>query len=97
MKASRICTALVVSVAILLAASHLWADGSGKSDVSKASTKEVRAMLGNPDVIIIDVRSEWDWLKSTTKIRGAIREEPALVDKWSTKYPKDKKIILYCA
>jgi hypothetical protein len=96
MKLSRVYAVLVV-FAVVFAATLLWAAEPGKNDVPKKSTKEVLAMLGNPNVVIIDVRAEWDWAKSKTKIKGAVREEPALVDKWAVKYAREKIIILYCA
>jgi predicted sulfurtransferase len=96
MKARRIFQVFVICVAVLMAGA-LWAAGSGSNDVPKVSTKEVRGLLDNGNAVIIDVRSEWDWAKSKVKIRGAVREEPAQVDKWAAKYAKDKRIILYCA
>ncbi len=54
-------------------------------------------MLGKPDVIIIDVRTNYDWDKSKEKIKGAVREEGTKFNSWMKKYPKDKTIVLYCA
>ena len=75
----------------------LWAAGGGVADVPKISTSQLRTMLGNTDVVIIDVRATHDWEGDTTKIKGAVREEPAQVAQWAAKYAKDKTIILYCA
>ena len=52
---------------------------------------------GKPDVIIIDVRTNYDWDKSKVKIKGAAREEGMKFGSWMNKYPKDKTIVLYCA
>ena len=54
-------------------------------------------MLGNPDLIILDVRSGMDWTDSDLKIKGAIREEPDDIKSWANKYPKNKTLVLYCA
>jgi hypothetical protein len=67
------------------------------ADVPKMSKEELQAILGNPDVIVIDVRSPGDWAPSNTKIKGAIREDPPKVSSWMEKYPKDKALIFYCS
>jgi hypothetical protein len=56
-----------------------------------------KARLGQPDVIVIDVRAATDWLLTREKIKGAVRENPKDFDKWHEKYPKGKTIVLYCA
>jgi rhodanese-related sulfurtransferase len=62
------------------------------------SKEDLKAMLGKPDVIIIDVRQPVDLAKSTMMIKGAVREDPKQeVKAWVDKYPKDKTIVLYCA
>ena len=66
------------------------------SDVPKISKEELNAMLNNPDLIIIDVRREYDWKSSSLKIRGAVWEDFLDVDTWAQKYPKNKTIVLYC-
>ena len=58
---------------------------------------QLKASLGNPGVVIIDVRSYTDWLFSSEKVKGAIRENYRDFEEWSAKYPKDKTIVLYCA
>jgi hypothetical protein len=67
------------------------------ADVPKMSKEELLAKLGNPDVIVIDVRSPGDWAPSNTKIKGAIREDPPNVSSWMEKYPKDKTLVFYCS
>lgn len=54
-------------------------------------------MLGKPDVVIIDVRTNYDWDNSKVKIPGAVKEEGMKFASWMSKYPKDKTIVLYCA
>ena len=65
-------------------------------DVPKITKEELRSMLGNPDLVIIDVRIERDWKSSPLKIKGAVWEDFMDVEKWAQKYPKDKTIVLYC-
>ena len=65
------------------------------ADVPKMSKEALQAKLGNPDVIVIDVRSPGDWAPSNTKIKGAIREDPPKVSSWMEKYPKDKTMVFF--
>jgi hypothetical protein len=67
------------------------------ADVPRMTKDELKAMLGNPDLVIIDVRLGRDWTDSDSKIKGAIREDPKSVKSWAEKYSKDKTIVLYCA
>ena len=65
--------------------------------VTMVSIDELRSMLDNPDLTIIDVRYDKDWEKSDMKIKGAVREDYMRVETWADRYPKDKLIVLYCA
>ena len=67
------------------------------ADAPRMTKDELKALLGNPDVILLDVRSGSDWKDSDLKIQGAIREEPEQINSWSKKYSKEKIIVLYCA
>jgi rhodanese-related sulfurtransferase len=52
-------------------------------------------MLGQPGVVLLDVRPEAQWRVSEMKLPGAVHEDPAKVQSWAHKYPKDAKIVLY--
>ena len=67
------------------------------NDVPRITKERLKEMLGNPEVIIIDVRANADWNGSNQKIKGAIREDPRKLNTWEDKYQKDKTLILYCA
>lgn len=66
-------------------------------EVPRMTKEELKEMLGKPDVVVVDVRAGSDWKASTTKIKGAVREEPDKIDSWMGKYSKDKTLIFYCA
>lgn len=68
--------------------------GYSFSQVQRISKEELKTILDAPGVKIIDVRRDWE--RSDLKIRGAVRENPDDVKGWAGKYPKDKKLILYC-
>ncbi len=63
----------------------------------KISKEELRTMLDNPNVLILDVRIEGEWRASEKKIQGAIRENPDEVKLWLDKYPKEKTLVFYCS
>ena len=67
------------------------------ADVPGMTKDELKALLGNPDLIILDVRRGSDWTSSDLKIKGALREEPNDIESWANKYSKDKILVLYCA
>jgi hypothetical protein len=67
------------------------------AEAPRMTKEELMAMLGNPDLIIIDVRYGKDWTESDVKIKGAVREDPEAFDSWAKKYPKDKTLVFYCA
>jgi rhodanese-related sulfurtransferase len=58
---------------------------------------ELKARLGSPDIIVLDVRTDRDWANSEQKIKGALRENPKAFEQWAAKYPRDKTFVLYCA
>lgn len=58
---------------------------------------ELKTKLGSPDLVLLDVRSNNDWERSTEKIAGAVRMDPNTVETWAGTLPRDKKIVLYCA
>ena len=66
-------------------------------NVPRITNDELKAKLGSPGMVLIDVRTESDWENSAEKIAGAIRMDPETVDTWAATLPKDKEIVLYCA
>jgi rhodanese-related sulfurtransferase len=67
------------------------------ADVPRMTKDELKALLGNPELIILDVRLGGDWKDSDLKIKGAVREEPRDMESWANKYSKDKTLVLYCS
>jgi rhodanese-related sulfurtransferase len=66
-------------------------------EVPRMTTEDLKARLGDADLMVIDVRTGGDWKESALKIAGALREDPAAFDKWAGKYPVEKTLVLYCA
>lgn len=84
---------ICVFAAILIFASA----GYAAEDVPRISKEELLSELDNPDVALLDARIVTDWRKSDKKIRGAVRVDPHDVSSWADNYPKDKRIVVYCA
>jgi len=80
---------------LLLAVFVLSAQAAG--DPPRISAEELKGLLGSQGLVVLDVRLAQDWKKSDRQIPGSIRENPHHVKKWMDKYPKDKKIVLYCS
>ncbi len=66
-------------------------------EVPRITKEELKEMLGKPDVVVLDVRTDLDWMASARKIKGAVREDPEKVDSWMGKYDKGKTLVFYCA
>ena len=66
-------------------------------EIPRMTKEELKAMIGNPELVILDVRSGRDWNSSESKIINAVREEPRQADSWADKYDKSKTFVLYCA
>ncbi len=81
---------------LLLIAVFAWA-AEKTGDTRMMTATQLLPMLGKPDLIIIDVRTSYEWDKSKVKIKGAVREEGMKFGSWMNKYPKEKTIVLYCA
>ncbi len=63
--------------------------------VPRISADQVNQLLGQPDIVIIDVRKPRNWWRTSKKILTAVREEPSKVDRWARKYAKDHTLIFY--
>jgi hypothetical protein len=78
-------------------ASVFFAVAGCAAEAPRVSKEEVKSLLGNPDILILDARVGSSWSESGRKIKGAIRIDPYNVDSWAASLPKDKKIIIYCS
>ncbi len=65
--------------------------------VSKVSVYELKELLNEPEITILDVRDVPDWDKSQVKIENAVRETPDDVASWTDKYDEKQVLIVYCA
>ena len=93
MKPNRSWAIMALAFLILTGCAEKW---SIQLRVPKITKEELKAQLGNPDVIIIDVRVEDEWKETKWKIQGAVREDAEKdLNTWANKYPKDKSLVFY--
>jgi rhodanese-related sulfurtransferase len=64
--------------------------------VPRMAADELKARLGSPSLVLLDVRIPSDWEGSDMKIAGALREDPGKTEVWAGKYSKEKTLVLYC-
>ena len=97
----KIC--LIGLVMVGLGAAFFMETVAAAADAPRITKEQLKSMLGDPHVIVIDVRIGRHWQESDSKIKGAVREDPGAqapmttqADAWMGKYPKDKTLVFYC-
>jgi len=86
--------AMISRLLVLFVFLHMT--GTASAMVPTISIDELRQLLGNPEVVILDVRHPRDWQASNKKIPGAIR----IVDGDFAPIKaadRGKRFVLYCA
>lgn len=66
-------------------------------EVKLIDKDELKAMLGNSDLVILDVRAGKDWSSSEFKIKDAIRLTDENMEAIMQKFSKDRTLVFYCA
>ena len=69
---------------------------TGKS-VSLMTKEELKPILNDEGLVIIDVRDGRDWRSSEFKIPGAVHGDPKKFSDWEKEFSKDQTLVLYCA
>ena len=87
----------LVILSLSLAILGMLAPFVAAEETPRITKEELKALLDDPVVIILDVRAINDWNRSGRKIKGAIREDPTRFESWAHKYSKYKTLVLYCA
>lgn len=90
-------TRLAGLVAICLGVVFMAAVSVGAAEAPRMSAEQLKSMIDDPNVIVIDVRQDSDLAESNAKIKGAVRENPAQPTAWMNKYPKEKTLVFYCS
>jgi len=95
MRRRKVLAIVVAALIVLIVNTSRYA--SAEDQIMRMTKEELKGQLGNPGIVIIDVRVGGSWKGSQYKIKGAVREDPTDVNSWITKYPKDKTLVLYCS
>lgn len=83
----------VLQLAVFLNASVLQ-----DISVERITVDELIAKVAHREpLLIIDVRSQYDYDESTTKIKGAVRIPLDKISESMGEIPRDREIVLYCA
>ncbi len=92
MKTPRLATMLAAAFVLCFTAAAALGQ-----DVPRIGKDELKAKLGSPDLVLMDVRTSGDWKFSEVKIKGAIRPDylNKKAEDWASDIPKDKEIVLY--
>ena len=93
----RQCRSMIPCILLLIFGSGCALLPEREVQVPWMTQEELKARLGCPEIIILDVRKKPDWDKSDRKIPGAFHEDYERVKEWAGKYPRDKNLVLYCA
>ena len=67
------------------------------ADIPRMTKEDLKAKLGTPHLVIVDLRVGTDWKASEMKIKGAVRGDPQNIESWAKQYPEDTTFVLYCA
>jgi hypothetical protein len=66
------------------------------TETPRIAKEELKSILGQHEVVVVDSRLTEEWKKSEWKIKGAVREDPEKdIKTWADKYSKDKTLVFY--
>ncbi len=83
-------------ITLLLAITFLISGQLFAASVTKMDKDELKSLLGSENLVVLDVRVGRDWNSSEFKIKDAVRMAPSDIEQVK-KYPKNTKLVLYCA
>jgi hypothetical protein len=88
----------VLLLSVLLAGSAINiepTDASASGDIPFITIQELKAELGGPSLVILDVRIPRHIAASRQKIRGAVWVNPKEFDRWIQSFATDATYVLY--
>jgi hypothetical protein len=87
----------LITFFILVLINALWHQSSMAGDVKMMGIAELKARIGVPNTLILDVRAGSHWASSDQKIKGALRVDPDSFNSWAGIFPTSRTIVFYCA
>ena len=102
---------IMLGIALIVSLGLQWAcTGTGRTsddqrqslgqqvqEAEMISPEGLQAIISDPDVLVIDLRTPRDWNQSDSKIPGAVRYDPQKLESWAQDLDRDQKIVTYCA
>ena len=73
------------------------AAASAQPSIARMSTEGLHDRLDDPQVVVVDVRTQRDWTASALKIKGAVRLDIRSNLSVVEAYDKTKTLVFYCA
>ena len=89
--------ALALTVALVLVFATVSAKDLPFPEISRITQKALNSMLGDRNIVILDVRLEEQWQVADLEIMRAVHENPKEYKSWAKKYGKDQTLVFYCA
>jgi len=80
----------IISLSIMMPTATAWSQ-----EVPRITKERVMEIMNQPEVVVIDVRTEGQWKTAEAKVKGADRQNP--MDFAANRYPKNQTLVLYCA
>ena len=65
--------------------------------IARMQVGELASRLGDPALLVVDVRRSADWDRSATKIQSAKRLPFNDIESWAQDLDRGTTIVLYCA
>ena len=90
---ARVLLLFVLLAGFVINVNSLGASSSG--DIPFISIEELKAKLGAPSVVILDVRIPKDIAASRYKVKGAVWVNPKEIEQWVHSFSKDATYVLY--
>jgi rhodanese-related sulfurtransferase len=90
------CT-LIGSLIMVLVLAFALTETVKAQDAPRMDVQQLKEMLDDPDLVIIDVRKPRDMVASDLKIKGAVRLDTAKTGEWFSGFDRRKIYVLYCA
>lgn len=95
MKRKPILISSLVALLLLIALAGYSAMPTTVEQVPRLTKEAVKEMLGQPDVVIVDIRYIKQYEQSDKKLPGAVFVQPENFDEFVKNHPKDKTYVLY--
>ena len=87
----------VLKISITLTLVTAFSLNAVAGSAPRITKEELKSMLGEAKLVVVDLRRSKDWNSSEYKIKGAVRADPdpRKVESWVSTYGKDKTFVVY--